>query len=118
MKRKASKQSRGPNAAEKAFQGWIKQQRCCTCGNEPVHVHHCAGSSYRHNKTLIGHWFCIPLCDECHDLRHQHKSGFRHLYGPECSLWVSEYRKYVEAKNPKPVDCSLVEIEAIMDTNL
>lgn len=113
MNRKPNKQSRGANAQEKAFHGWLKHRSCCCCGNEPVHVHHCVGSSYKHNRVLIGHWFCIPLCDECHKLRHDHKKSFIFLYGPECDLWDGEaVHLYSIADVPGDV------YNAIMDTRL
>ena len=108
MRRPNSRQSRGANAAEKAFHGWLKERTCCTCGNELVNCHHCVGSSYKHNKVLIGHWFCIPLCEECHKLRHDHKHGFLHLYGPKNELWRNEAMIYIltegSAELPNDVD--------------
>ena len=66
MRRKPTKNTRGPNADEKKFQGWLKEQPCVWCGNEgPSIVDHCKGATFKHNKVLIGHWFCIPQCVEC-----------------------------------------------------
>jgi len=44
MKRKATKNTRGPNSHEKDFQAWLKEQPCCLSGQNDVQVHHCAGS--------------------------------------------------------------------------
>tara|TARA_R110000765_G_scaffold293584_1_gene388969 strand:+ start:27 stop:371 length:345 start_codon:yes stop_codon:yes gene_type:complete len=68
VQRKPSKNrnGRGPNAAEKAFQGWLKERSCAWCGNDgPSIVDHCKGSTFGHNKVHIGHWFCVPQCVEC-----------------------------------------------------
>lgn len=66
MQRKPTKNTRGPNAEEKRFQGWVKEQPCCWCGSESGSiVDHVMGSTFRHNKTLIGHWFVLPNCAEC-----------------------------------------------------
>lgn len=66
MQRKATKNTRGPNANEVKFQGWLKEQPCVWCGNEgPSIVDHCKGATFKHNKVLIGHWFCIPQCFNC-----------------------------------------------------
>lgn len=66
MQRKPTKNTRGPNAEEKRFQGWVKQQPCCWCGSESGSiVDHVMGSTFRHNKTLIGHLFVLPNCAEC-----------------------------------------------------
>ena len=68
MQRKPTKNTRGPNAAEKRFQGWVKQQSCCWCGSESGSiVDHVKGATFRHNKTLIGHWFVLPNCAICDD---------------------------------------------------
>ena len=66
MQRKPTKNTRGPNAEEKRFHAWVKQQPCCWCGSESGSiVDHVMGSTFRHNKTLIGHWFVLPNCAEC-----------------------------------------------------
>lgn len=66
MQRKPTKNTRGPNAEEKRFQGWIKEQPCCWCGSESGSiVDHVKGSTFKHNKVLIGHWFVLPNCEVC-----------------------------------------------------
>ena len=65
MQRKPSKKTRGVNAAEKRFMGWVKEQPCIQCGNWPVIVHHMYGSTFRHNKVLVGMWALLPLCQCC-----------------------------------------------------
>ena len=56
-----------PTAAQKRFWDWAAAQGCVKCGAESA-IHHCAGSTAKHNKVEIGGWFCLPLCY----LHHQH----------------------------------------------
>ncbi len=66
MQRKATKNTRGPNAIEKAFQGWLKEQPCAYCGKPgPSIVDHARGATFRHNKELVGHAFCTSKCEQC-----------------------------------------------------
>ena len=93
MQRKPSKNrnGRGPNADEKAFQGWLKEQSCVWCGNEgPSIVDHCKGATFGHNKVHIGHWFCIPQCVECDTQKTIH--GKRQ--GNEASSWTIMVLQY------------------------
>lgn len=84
MQRKITEQSRGANAAERRFIRWVKQQRCCICQAHPRHteVDHLYGSTYKHNKTQIGHWLVIPLCVICHRIKtYEGRAGFLRLCG-------------------------------------
>jgi len=105
MQRKASKNTRGPNAQEKAFQGWLKEHDCAWCGCEgPSIVDHCRGATFKHKKTLIGHWFCISQCVTCD----KSKTIDGKRLGNEAEMWeelVCEYEKL-------PPNCVS---EAIMD---
>ena len=66
MRRKATKNTRGPNATEKAFQGWLKEQPCAYCGaSGPSIVDHARGSTFKHNRVLIGHLLCTSKCQTC-----------------------------------------------------
>lgn len=89
MQRKASKNTRLANAAEKRFHAYTKESDCICCGNPgPSIVHHCEGATFKHNKVLIGHWFVIPLCLECDDVITQgSRKAFRAQFGPQSSLW-------------------------------
>lgn len=70
MQRRATKQSRAANVDEKKYHQWLKEREICSaCGKHgPVILHHCKGSSFKHNKVLIGHWFVLGLCQQCDDL--------------------------------------------------
>ncbi len=66
MQRRPTKNTRGPNSEEKAFQGWIKKQCCIWCGsNSGSIVDHVKGATFKHNKVLIGHWFVLPDREVC-----------------------------------------------------
>ncbi len=66
MQRRATKTTRGPNAAEKAFQGWVKEQPCVWCGSESgTIVDHVKGATFKHNKVLIGHSLVLSNCEIC-----------------------------------------------------
>lgn len=84
MQRKPTKNTRGPNKGEKDFQAWLKERPCCVSGKQGVSVHHMYGSSFKHNKILIGHLACIPL----HYDFHQGKWGI-HTIG--INAWVEAH---------------------------
>ena len=68
MQSKPSKNRNGrsANATEKAFHGFLKSRPCCWCGSESGSiVDHVVGAKTGHNKVHIGHWFCLPNCQEC-----------------------------------------------------
>lgn len=70
MQRKATKKTRGPNSAEKEFQHWLKNLPCVVCGRPgPSICDHMYGSTFRHNKILIGHWACLPYCQKCDSVK-------------------------------------------------
>ena len=96
MQRKATKNTRGPNANEKAFQGWLKDRPCCACNHSaPSIVNHCEGATFKHNKVLIGHFFCIPLCQKCDDvITHGSRKQFRETFGPQSDLFLALAAEY------------------------
>ena len=91
MQRKATKTTRGANSAEKEFQGWLKNQECCITGEHGVQVHHCKGSTFKHNKVLIGHWYCLPLSPDKHAEYHAGTKSFQAKYGSQAELWLECY---------------------------
>ena len=96
MQRKPTKNTRGPNTGERKFQAWLKKQPCCVTGNPgPSIVHHCEGATFKHNKVLIGHWFCIPLCQEIDNvITLGSRRKFRDLYGLQSRYWLKLIDKY------------------------
>lgn len=113
MQRKSTKTTRGANADEKAFQAWLKHRDCSVCGHPaPSIVHHCEGATFKHNKTLIGHWFCIPLCQSCDDVvTHQSRKVFRERFGKDLNRWVNEVNDFhaTTCKIPEPQVTDAIE---------
>jgi hypothetical protein len=111
VNRKPSKTTRGPNADEKRFQGWLKEQPCIWCENPgPSIVDHCRGATFKHKKTLIGHWFCLPQCVSCDTQKTIHGKRL----GNESEHWDyvrMEYGDTTDRWPPQDV------YEAIMDWN-
>ena len=105
MQRKATKNTRGPNAGEKRFQGWLKEQSCVWCGCAgPSIVDHCRGATFKHNKTLIGHWFCIPQCYQCDT----DKTINGKRQGNESQAWLKKVNEYQQVTgNGPPFDVEL-----------
>ena len=94
MQRKPSKNrsGRGPNAEEKAFQGFLKEHYCIWCGNDgPSIVDHCRGATYSHNKVHIGHWFCVSQCVTCDTKKTM--DGKRQ--GNESQAWLDVIKNYM-----------------------
>ena len=96
MQRRATRQSRGANADEKAFMAWIKERGvCAACGNNSgVYVHHCEGSTYKRKvdgvTEILGHFFVIGLCQQCDDVvTHGSRKSFREKFGLQSNLWKS-----------------------------
>ena len=112
MQRPITPQSRGATAEEKRFHAWLKQRPCAVTGREGVDVHHCVGATFRHNRILIGHVFCLPLAPEIHREFHQDKRIWIDNYGLQCDIWHDEYHEYCyQIGHPVFVE----EFTAIMD---
>jgi len=107
MQRKPTKKTRGPNAQEKAYQGWTKERLCCVCGNYGVVVHHCEGSTFKlkvmFETVLLGHWFCLPLCAHCDDvITNGSRRSFRERFGLQSKFWAKEMDQYANETGIKP----------------
>jgi hypothetical protein len=102
MQRKPTRQSRGPNADEKAFQAWLKGRLGITGGEGLTEVHHCVGSSVKKNKIHIGHWFCIPLSQSSHWLFHNRKREWKKSFGVQSFLWEIEIINYSNETGREP----------------
>ena len=91
MQRKATKNTRGPNAQEKRFQGWIKHRPCCWCGSDSGSiVDHVKGATFKHNKELIGHIFVLPNCLSCDDK----KTRLGERLGDYVEVWLGEVEDF------------------------
>lgn len=112
MQRNPTKNTRGPNVHEKKFQRWLKEQPCIVSGKAgPSIVHHCEGATFKHNKVLIGHWFCIPLCKRVDDfITFGNRKKFREMFETQSSLWNIVYEKYDQASViPIEVYCAIID---------
>lgn len=54
-----------PTAAQKRWQEWQREQGCHYC-KQHTSIHHCVGSTAKHNKVWIGQWWTLPLCYDHH----------------------------------------------------
>lgn len=104
MQRRATAQSRGPNASERARMAWLKdRQICAACGSHgPVINHHAEGSCCKIKVGLvtvhIGHAFVLGLCQCCDDLvTHGSRRALTDVYGPQSQMWLKQ-----ERDNPSP----------------
>lgn len=67
--------SKRPTADQKAWHDWVRAQGCYITG-QPAELHHCAGSTAKSGKQLLGYavdvgqWFVIPLSHEAHQGPH------------------------------------------------
>lgn len=102
MQRKTTKTTRGSNAIEKRFLSWVKDQDCCCCGETgPSIVDHAYGSTFKHNKILLGHWFLLPLCPACDEVDTQgSRKAFRVKFGSKAGLWL----RLIEKSPVQPPD--------------
>ena len=114
MQRKPTSNTRGRNAVEKRFQDYTKYSDCIQCNREgPSIVDHVAGSTYRHNKVLIGHWFVIPLCVECDTVKTQGSTRkFKQTFGVTMAqLWadhVTNWDVMTRENIPREVQLSIL----------
>lgn len=70
MQRKATKNTRAANAAEKRFMAFVKLCDCVSCGMDgPSIVDHMYGATFKHNKVLIGMWALLPYCYLCDEIK-------------------------------------------------
>jgi len=97
MRRKPTKNTRGPVAPEVRFMNWCHDQECIICWTPPpIIADHCKGATFRHNKVLIGMWFILPYCYE-HDQVKTQGSARRHFkeFGfTQSSLWLRFIERY------------------------
>jgi len=108
MQRPNSKNTRQANAEERRFHGWLKEHDCHWCKRSgPSIVDHARGSTFKHNKVLIGHWFCIPTCVECDTQKTIHGKRL----GNESWAWINLINEYgfIQKDIPMEVYCAIQE---------
>ena len=96
MQRVATRQSRGANSAEKRFIGWVKQEPCICCNAPaPSIADHAMGATFKKNKVLIGHFWLLPLCQWCDNVKtHGSRRQFISQFGLMSDLWLKLIEKY------------------------
>jgi hypothetical protein len=112
-KRNKKKSTRTQQSAEeKKFMLWVKDQDCIVCGEYPCIVDHCMGQTYINNKVQVGHWWIIPLCAHCDDIKTGgSRRGFINQFGLMSTMWNRLRMKYA-ASVPEDV------IQSISDSNM
>ncbi len=81
------KGGKAPTVHQKHWWDWLVQQGCYLGLGEAC-IHHCVGSTARHNKVEIGNWWVIPLSYEAHQ-------GPGGIHG-DLSLFEGDRRKDIE----------------------
>ena len=115
MQRPKTDNTRLEIAPEKRFKIWTKQESCCICWCPgPGIVDHCEGSTFRHNKVLIGMWFLLPYCYE-HDLvktQGGRAAHFKAFGFNQSQLWLVKIDSY-----PSKDEIPLEVIQSIRSWN-
>lgn len=79
--------------------GWVKCQPCIQCFEQPVIVDHMYGSTFRHNKVLIGMWALLPLCECCDSVKT--KGSHRGYYR---AFGETQAESYIRLMNDCPAE--------------
>ena len=59
---------KSPTVKQQQWQDWQRARGCCNCG-QTASIHHCVGTTAKHDRISIGQWFTNALCDTpCHKL--------------------------------------------------
>lgn len=103
---------KAPTARQKRWHNWLASLPCCATGEACEHLHHCAGSSARHNKIWIGQDWVVPLTDAAHmGPEGIHKRANRKRYEKEWFAQIIERAKAEQVESIPPEEV----INAIMD---
>lgn len=100
MQRKATAQSRGPNAAESRLLGIVKELPCICCGAPgPSIIDHIYGSSKKLycgiERVHVGHMAVLPLCYSCDYIKtHRSRRVFEEQFGQQEQLWFNMLNKH------------------------
>ena len=92
-------QSKGnqPNAQQKRWREQVRELGCISCGFAVAEIHHPAGATAKYNKTPIGHWWVLPLCNRCHGLCSCPDDLSRSIWGfPLVGRWDMEKILFTE----------------------
>ena len=121
VQRKATKTTRAANSLEKQFQGWIKGRPCGYCGCcGPSIGDHARGATFKHNKTLIGHFFVTPKCQRCDRYKTlgNHREHYARTGLTESSVWLSEIEVFIEETGADVPEDVIAAIEDFSEQEL
>lgn len=107
MQRRATKNTRGPNATEKRLMEWVKAQPCCICHQPgPSIADHMYGSTFRHNKVLIGMLALLPYCPTCDQVktRGSHRAHLQEFGKTQAQLWLEQLPRLPVMVPPEAVE--------------
>ncbi len=98
IQRRATAQSRGANAMERAHMSWLKERQiCAACGAHGyVICHHMYGSAAKKKVGLvtvqIGNAAVLGLCQCCDNIvTRGSRRKFVDAFGPQSQLWYQQY---------------------------
>ncbi len=97
MRRKATANTRGANAAEKRLMDWTAEQSCVICFRPgPSIVEHMYGATFRHNKVLIGMFAVLSYCQGCDDVKtHGSHRAHKEVFGfTQAELYLIRIESY------------------------
>jgi hypothetical protein len=121
LRRKATRQSRAANEAEKAWMRKVKEMPCCVCGMPgPSIVDHIYGSTFRIvlrsslERVLCGHWFVVPHCPDCDEIKTlgSRRTLEERIGARQIAIWIG-----LVLKHNWPVPAAVMEVARQLDGN-
>lgn len=106
MQRRATKNTRGANAAEKRYLKWVKEQPCIICQQPgPSIADHCEGATFKTSKVLVGMWFILPYCQVCDAVKTQgsRRAHLNQFSTTQSALWLHFIEQAPEPPPPEVV---------------
>lgn len=109
------------NKKMREFEEAFRELGCCVTGvNFGVQIHHVVGRKFKHNKTLIGGHYILPLHHDLHMVTgshpaayHKNKHRFIEEFGHPRDLWL---KCYTSVQDSHSIDESI--IDSIMDCHI
>ena len=111
MQRKPSKKTRGITVKEKKFMVWVKSQPCIQCFEQSVIVEHMYGSTFKHNRVLIGMVALLPLCDVCDSVKTNgsHRAYLQHFGETQAQSFTRLMKTCPDDIKPSPEEIAAIE---------
>lgn len=106
-----------PNARQKRFHEWCREQGCIITGAPNPSIHHIKGSRMKLKGCKNpGEDYVLPLCYDYHqgvNGVHTNKRKFVEKFGTEKTLWLELVNRYTEQFGKLPLPASTYN--AILD---